>query len=159
MSFFRTDAGLCIYHLFVWSNLNFLDIIIIIILFESFSHQRWLMVLHLGMSNSKSPQVSRILPSILADLNNAVVWMVCTRPLISKSSSLCINPLVTVPSVPVTIGITVTFMFHNFSVLNRGLGTYLFFLSVLPSGQPKRQSPQISRFPPLFLFLFFFDYH
>ena len=24
MSFSRTDAGLCIYHLFVWSNLNFL---------------------------------------------------------------------------------------------------------------------------------------
>ena len=26
VSFFTTDAGLCIYHLFVWSNLNFLHI-------------------------------------------------------------------------------------------------------------------------------------
>ena len=26
VSFSRTDAGLCIYHLFVWSNLNFLHI-------------------------------------------------------------------------------------------------------------------------------------
>ena len=25
-SFFRTDAGLCIYHLFVWTNFNFLHI-------------------------------------------------------------------------------------------------------------------------------------
>ena len=66
------------------------------------------------MSDIRSPQVSWTLLSILADLNNAVVWMVSTRPLIFKSSSLCINPFVTVPSVPITIGITVTFMFHNF---------------------------------------------
>ena len=40
--------------------------------------------------------------------------MVSTRPLISKSPSPFNNPLVTVPRVPVTIGITVTFMFHRF---------------------------------------------
>ena len=38
--------------------------------------------------------------------------MVSTRPLISKSS--CTIPLVTVPSAPITIGITVTFMFYFF---------------------------------------------
>ena len=37
--------------------------------------------------SSKYPQVSRTLLSILADLKNAVVWMVSTCPLISKSSS------------------------------------------------------------------------
>ena len=36
--------------------------------------------------------------NILADLSNARIWMVSTCPLISKSSSPCINPLVTVPT-------------------------------------------------------------
>ena len=40
--------------------------------------------------------------------------MVSTRPLISKSSSPCTNPLVTVLRAPITIGIAVTFMFHSF---------------------------------------------
>ena len=71
------------------------------------------MVSHWSLSD-KSPQVSRTLLSILADLNYAVVWMVSTRPVISKSSSPCINPLVTVPRAPITIGIIVTFMFHSF---------------------------------------------
>ena len=65
-------------------------------------------------SDNKSPQVSRTLLSILADLNNAVVWMVFTFPLISKSSSPCINPLVTVLRTPITVVITVSFMFLRF---------------------------------------------
>ena len=44
--------------------------------------------------------------------------MISTSPLISKSSNPCINPLVTVPSAPITVGITVTFMFHSFSLLS-----------------------------------------
>ena len=44
--------------------------------------------LHWGLSDSKSPQVSRTLFSILAVLNNIVVWTISTSPLISKSSSL-----------------------------------------------------------------------
>ena len=72
------------------------------------------MVFHWSLSDSKSLQVSRTPLSILADLINAVVWIVSTL-LISKSSSPCTNPLVTVPSAPITIGISVTFMF--FSVL------------------------------------------
>ena len=72
------------------------------------------MVFHLSLSDSKSPQVSRTLLSILAVLNNAVAWMVSTRPPTSKSSSPINNPLVTVPKAPITIGIIVTFMFHSF---------------------------------------------
>ena len=72
------------------------------------------MVFHWSLCDSKSPHVSRTLLSILANLNNAVVWTVSTRPVISKSSSPCTNPLVTVPRAPITIGIIVTFMFHNF---------------------------------------------
>ena len=72
------------------------------------------MVFHWSLSDSKSPQVSRTLLSILAVLNNAVVWMVSTRPPTSKPSSPFSNPLVTVPNAPITIGIIVTFMFHSF---------------------------------------------
>ena len=49
---------------------------------------------------------------IIVIVINAVVKMVSTCPLISKSSSLFTNPLVIVPSTPITIGITVTFLFH-----------------------------------------------
>ena len=51
------------------------------------------MVSYWSLNDSKSTQVSRTLHSILADLNNAVVWMVSIRPFISKSSSPFINPL------------------------------------------------------------------
>ena len=72
------------------------------------------MVFHWSLSDSKSPQVSRTLLSILAVLNNAVVWMVSTRSPTSNSSRPFSNPLVTVPNVPITIGIIVTCMFHSF---------------------------------------------
>ena len=69
-----------------------------------------------SLSDSKSPQVSRTLLSILAVLNNAEVWMVSTRPPTSKSSNPFNNPLVTVPNAPIMIGTIVTFMFHSFSI-------------------------------------------
>ena len=72
------------------------------------------MVFHWGLSDSKSPQVSRTRLSILGVLSNAVVWIVSTRPPTSKSSRPFNNPLVTVPNAPITIGTIVTFMFHSF---------------------------------------------
>ena len=63
----------------------------------------------------KSPQVSRNLLNIMANLNNAVVSVVSTSPLTSKSSSPFTNPLEIIPSASITIGITVTFIFHSFS--------------------------------------------
>ena len=84
------------------------------LLLESFSSQRYLMVFHWSLSDSKSHHVSKTLLSILAVLNNAVVWMVCTPPPTSKSSSPFNNPLVTVPNAPITICKIVTFMFHSF---------------------------------------------
>ena len=72
------------------------------------------MVFHWSLSDSKSPQVSRILLSLLAVLSNAVVWMVSTRPPTSKSSRPFSKPLVIVPKAPITIGTIVTFMFHSF---------------------------------------------
>ena len=73
------------------------------------------MVFHWSLSDSKSPQVSRTLLSILADLNNAVVWIVSICPLISKSFSRSTNSLVTVQNTPITISITVTFMLNSSS--------------------------------------------
>ena len=107
-------------------------------------------------SDCKSPQISRTLLSILANLNNAAVWMVSTRFLISKSSSPFTNPLGIVSTAPTTICITVTFMFHSFSVLWQGPGTYFSFrfLSVLSSGQPERHMYTSSVF--FFVFFVFF---
>ena len=86
------------------------------------------MVFHWNFSDSESPQVSKNLHSILADLKNAVVLSVFTCPVISKSFSPCIYPLVTVPRAPITIDIIVTFMFHRF-FNSLAMSRYLSFLS------------------------------
>ena len=105
--------------------------------------------LSLEIEWQQGPQVSRTLLSILAVFNNAVVWMVFTRPPTSKSSRPNNNPLVTVPKAPITIGIIVTFMFHSFfNSLARSR-----YLSL--SGQPGQQSRQFCRFS----FFFFVDYY
>ena len=87
------------------------------------------MVFHWSLSDSKSPQVSRTPLSILAFLNNAVVWMVSNRPPTSKSSSSFNSPLVIVPKAPITIDIIITVMFHVFffNSQGQGQGTYTFF--------------------------------
>ena len=72
------------------------------------------MVFHWSLSDSKSPQVSRIFLSILVVLNNVVVCMVSTRPPTSKSSSPFSNLLITTPKAPITIGTIVTFVFQSF---------------------------------------------
>ena len=83
------------------------------------------MVFHWSRSDIKPPELSRTLRNILLEFNNQ--WTVCTRPLISKFSHPCINHLVTVPSPPITNGITISFMFHCFfSSLARSWYLYLF---------------------------------
>ena len=79
-------------------------IIIIIIFWELFTS----VLAESILLEYKWQQVSRTLFSILDDLENAVVSMVSTRPLISKSSTLFVNLLVTVLWAPITIGITAT---------------------------------------------------
>ena len=71
------------------------------------------MVFHWSLSDSKSPQVSRTLLSILADLSNAVVWMVSFLSLVSLPQFF-FKLLESVPSAPVTTSITVTYVFHIF---------------------------------------------
>ena len=111
---------------------------------DGFSHQ--LMVFHWSLSDNKSPQVSRTLLSILAVLNNAVVWMVSTRPPTSKSSSPFSNPLVPVPQVPFMIGTIVAkhgrifiSSFQFYSVVSRdskvdNFANSLFLLIIIRSG-------------------------
>ena len=101
--------------------------------------------------SDKSPQVSRTLLSILADLNNVVVWIVSTRPLISKSSSPCINPLVTVPRAPITIGIIATFMFYSFFnslIRSKYLSLFSHFFNFIPwfTGTAKSTILQVLHF-------------
>ena len=100
------------------------------------------MAFYWSLSDNKSPQVTRILLSILADLHNAVVWMVSTRPLISKSSSPCIIPFVIVPRAPTAIDINVTFTFHSFffNSLARSRCLALFSLSFSFYSVVKRNS-------------------
>ena len=86
------------------------------------------MVFHWSLSDSKSPQVSRTLLSILAVLSNAVIWIVSTRPPTCKSSRPFNNPYVIVPKAPITIGIFVTFMFHRF-INSLARSRYLSFFS------------------------------
>ena len=102
------------------------SLLLFLLLFEFFTR-----ALAESLNDTKSPQISKILLSILADFSNVVVWMVSTRPNISKSSSPCTNPLVAVPRASIKTGITVTFMLHSFfNSLARSRYLSFFSLSV-----------------------------
>ena len=70
------------------------------------------MIFPWSLRDTKSPQISRTLLSIRADLNNSVVIMISARPSISRSSNPLIKPLGIVPRAPIRI--TIKFMFHSF---------------------------------------------
>ena len=77
----------------------------------------------------RSLHISASLLTILADRNHAVVWTIFTRAFISNSFRFFTNPLVTVKSTLIIIGITVTFMFNSFfSCLARPIYCLFFFL-------------------------------
>ena len=116
------------------------------------------MVFHWRLSDSKTPQVSRTLLSILAVFNNAVVCMVSIRQPTSKSSRPFNNPLVTVPKAPITIGIIVTFIFHSFF---NSLARSRYFISLFPFFQfysVVSWDSKVDNFAD-FLFFFFVDYY
>ena len=71
--------------------------------FESFSRQSSHLVFHNNFSDSKSLQVTRTRLNILAELNIAVVWMVSTGLLISKSFSPFTQPLQIVSNAPLIL--------------------------------------------------------
>ena len=156
----------CLHFIQAVTNWNLFDvftypflIIIIIIIYslEFFSYQRYMMVFQWRLSDSKSPQVSRTLLSILAVLNNVVVWMVSAHPPTSKSSSRFSTSLVSVPNAPITMAIIVTCMFHRFFFNSLARSRYLSFFShsfsfiLLSTGTAKLTILQV-----LFFFFFFF---
>ena len=113
------------------------------------------MVFHWSLRDSKSPLVSRILLCILADFNNAVVWMVSTRPLISKFYCSCNNPLVTVPSANYNWYHRQLHVHSFFNSLARSRYLSLFSSLVLPCDEPECQSSLFGRFSFFFFFSFF----
>ena len=107
------------------------------------------MVFHWSLSDGLSPQFSGTLLSILADVNESIVWMVSTRPLISMFCSPYINPSVTIPIAPITIGINATFMFHIFFQFPSNLKEFILlfpFPSILLHGQLGQPNPQFCKF-------------
>ena len=76
---------------FLWLVLSLSQLFYFFLRF--FSHQRWLMVFHWSLRDTKSPQVTMTLLSVLADLNNTVVWIVSARPPISNFCRLFIKLL------------------------------------------------------------------
>ena len=106
------------------------------------------MVFYWSRSDSKSPRVSQTLLSILVDLNNAIIWMTSTSPLISNFSSSFTKPFQSFPSAPIIIRITVTFLFHIFLELEHGPITCLsfHFLGFSFCCLPGPQSSQFDRF-------------
>ena len=116
---------------------------------------------HWNLIDSKSYLVNRTLLSILADLNKAVVGMVSARSPISYSSISLTKLLEIVPSAPITIGITVTFMFNSFfRSLARSKYSFLFSFSLifilLSAGTPKSIIRQAFIFYFFLIFSFIF---
>ena len=138
-----------------WYHRHFMFYIIIII----YSLEFFTSAFADGLSlDSKSPQASRTLPSILAVLNNVVVWMVSTRPPTSKSSSPFSNPLVIVPNASITIDIIVNFMFHSFFQFPNKVEVLILLFTFFQFYSVVSRDSKVDNFASslFFLFLFFF---
>ena len=104
------------------------------------------MVFQWSLSDSKSPQVSRTRLRILAVLSNAVVWIVSTCPLTSKSFRPFNNPLVTVPNAPITIGTIVTFMFQSFFQFSSKVEVLILLFTFLQIYSVVRRDSKVNNF-------------
>ena len=83
------------------------DIIIFFYSLQVF-HTSSNLIFHLNLKNSK------FLLSIPVDFNRIVVWMVRILSQIFSSFNLLFRPLGTFPRASMTIGITITLIFHSF---------------------------------------------
>ena len=162
---FSISANSLMSSMYIWSLifLWFVEFVFVCIyhysLLESFSHQFYLTVVHLSLSDSKSPQVSTNLLNILAERSsrNILLLIVSIHPLTSKSFSPFINPLVTLPKATIRIGIIATILIHSFfNSLARS--RYLSFFSLFSVSFCDHPGQQIRQFCK-FSFFFFVDYH
>ena len=142
------------YYVYIYIYIYIINIIIILRVFN-ISVCRWFF--HCGLSDSKSLQVSRTLLSILADLENCLVFVWSPlNPFISNSSILFINSLLTVPSSPIAINICITFMFYSFlsSQARSRYSSFFSFSFSFAMWSARTAKPTIQQV--LFLFV---DYH
>ena len=113
-----------------------------------------------GLSDSKSPQVSRTRLRTLAVLSNAIIWIVSTRPPTSKFSRPFNNPLVIVPKAPIIIGTIVTFMFHGIFQFSSKFEVLIVPCTFLQIYSVVRRDSKVNYFAnSLFFFFFFGDYY
>ena len=111
------------------------------------------MVFHWSLSDSKCFQVSKTLLSIPVDLNNAVIWIVSTRSLISKSFNPSANPSVTALKATITIGIIVTFMIHSYFNSLVSSRYFTFFFTFFQIYSVVNQDSKVQILQALFLLL------
>ena len=98
----------------------------------SFSLQRWLIVSHWSLSDSKSFQVSKTLLRIFASVTSDVVLMVSARSFIFHFPIPCVNLLMIAPNTPINTGITVSLMPNTFfNSIARSIDNYLTFRLLL----------------------------
>ena len=124
--------------------------------FKSFSHQRQLMVSHWSLSDSKSPQIPRTVFNVLANLNNAVVWMVSTRSVITQVLQFLYQPFIDCTERAIYNWYHRHFhVLQFFSIPWPGPDTYPSFhiLSILFCGRPGQQSRQFCKFSFFFFLL------
>ena len=169
VSFSRTASGLSVYHLLVGSNFsnhtNFpVDHLAHSVAFGLvrfscyyhyfyFYHYNFNLLRVFPLLECQKVSFSRTRLSILTNLNNAVVWMVFTRPFIFKTSHPCFkrtnyNWYHRHFHVPLLV-----FFCFTFSILSKDPGIYL-FLQFYP--MPSRNSKVHYSTGSLFFFLFFF---
>ena len=106
-----------------------------------------------NISDNKS-QIFCTLLSILANINKAVMCMVSSRPFISKFSSPCTTPLMTVPKASITIAITV--MFNSFFQLPSKVEVFIFLFAVFQFYSVFCRDSKVHNSASSFFFFFFF---
>ena len=115
-------------------------------------HHRYLLVFYWNLKYGKSLQVSKTLLRILADLNNAVVWISLIFCPISNWFSFFFQNFEKRSSAPVTTGITVNFIFGSFS---RSLARSKYF-SIFPFSFCLTLCGPMEKPNPLSMFFFIF---
>ena len=99
--------------------------------FDHVSPGQNMVIIQWNLNDSKSPQITRNLLSILANLNNAVVRIVSILSLIPNFSNLFSKLLGTVLRVSTIIGITFTLLYQSFFQFSGKVQIFVYLLAAL----------------------------